>query len=278
MIKISDKIMDPKEIINAYPPDSIEVKIIEILSSSDNIYIYKSLDELKFELNLRINIISASRELNDSNFSFRTFRKSICNPQYWTRTGEGGFLIKDKVTPSDGIKDIFTNSSMYGTECATAIVIVYYKALLNIYPQELFNELFADLHLMNWHYLDKDLDIGYYENVDFLPGDCRYFKNPDVDPLTPEWQGENTIDLGDGTYYGHGLGIGTADEIIKALNENRKEGSKQSAYLMDSATRPNFKYLSIKYYDFIAKLERENYRRILIDYRNFEAKLPKVFC
>lgn len=279
MIEIAGSRINSQDIINEYPPDSIEAKIISILAASDNVYIYTSLDELKFELNMRKNIISASRELNDSNFSFRTFRKSICNPKYWNRTDEGGFLIKSDVTPYDGIKDIYTNSSMYGTECATAIVIVYYKALVNIYPEELFNKLFANIHLMNWHYLDRDLDIGYYEgDIDFLPGDCRYFKNPDVNPLTPEWQGENAIDLGDGTYYGHGIGIGTAEDIIESLNENRKEGSTVSAYLLDSATRPNFKYLSKKYYNFISSPEGENYRKAWIYYRNFEKKLPKVFC
>lgn len=278
MIEISGSRINTQDIINEYPPDSIEAKILGILSSSDSLYIYESLDELKFELNMRKNIISASRELNASDFSFRTFRKSVCNLEYWIRTDEGGFLIKDGVKPCDGIKDIFVNSSMYGTECATAIVIVYYKALVNIYPEELFNELFANIHLMNWHYLDRDLDIGYYEDVDFLPGDCRYFKNPDVDPLTPEWQGENVIDLGDGTYYGHGIGIGTGEEIIDALNDNRKEGSTESAYLMDSATGPNFKYLSKQYYDFISKLESENYNRAWVYYRNFEKKLPRVFC
>lgn len=261
MIKINGNRIDFKDIINEYPPDSIERKILEILSSSEIVHIYDSIDALKFELNMRKNIITTSRELNDSRFSFRTFRKSICNPEYWTRTDEGGFLIKEDAKPSDGIRDIFTNSHKYGTECATAIVIVYYKALLNIYPQKLFNELFAGLHLMNWHYLDRDLNIGYYEGeIDFLPGDCRYFKNPDVDPLTPEWQGENAIDLGDGTYYGHGIGINTGDEMIEALNNHRKEGSDESAYLMDSATRPDFKYLADKYINFTSNPQEENYR------------------
>jgi len=261
MIKIAGNELNTNEIIADYPSDSIEVKIINILSSSDKIYTYDSLDQLKFELNMRKNIISASRELNASYFSFRIFRRSKCNPQYWNRTDEGGFLLKDGVKPSEGIRDIFINSSQYGTECATAIVIIYYKALLNIYPEELFNEMFPNIHLMNWHYIDRDLDIGYYENLkDYLPGDCRYFKNPDVNPVTPEWQGENAIDLGDGTYYGHGIGIETADEIIKALNDYRIEDSTESAYLLDSATRPNFKYLANRYLKFTAAQPAFSYR------------------
>jgi ubiquitin len=79
---------------------------------------------------------------------------------------------------------------------------------------------------MNWHY-DRDLGVVYSQGPgDFFPGDCRYFKNPDVNPETPQWQGENVIDLNDGKYYGHGIGIRTADEIINALNERRKEGDR----------------------------------------------------
>lgn len=261
MIKISGNEINSNEITAEYPPNSVEVKILNILSSSDKTYVYDSLDQLKFELNMRKNIISASRELNSSRFAFKIFRKSKCNPKYWNRTDEGGFLLKDGVKPSEGIKDIFINSSMYGSECATAIVIIYYKALLNIYPEELFNKMFPNIHLMNWHYIDKDLGVGYYENQkDYLPGDCRYFKNPDVNPLTPEWQGENVIDLGDGNYYGHGIGIETADEIISALNDYRIEDSTKSAYLLDAATRPNFKYLANKYLEFTKTMEAFSYR------------------
>lgn len=260
MIKISGEIIDPISIIGEYPPNSIEVEIINILSSGEEVYVYDSIDQLKFELSMRINIIGASRALNASNFSFRIFRKSICNPRYWNRTDEGGFLLKEGVKPSDGINDIYINSSLYGTECATAMVIVFYKALVNVYPEELFNKMFPNIHLMNWHYIDRDLGIGYYEGLEaYLPGDCRYIKNPDVDPLTPEWQGENAIDLGNGTYYGHGIGIKTVEEIIEVLNDYRIEGSTVSAYLLDSATRPNFKYLANRYLKYNTRIDFSSY-------------------
>jgi len=249
MIKIGSNIINPDRLINEYSPGSIEQKTIEILSTSSEVYEYDSINQLKFELNLRMNIVKAAVELNNSDFSFRTFRKSQCNPEYWTRTDEGGFLIKEDVKPFDAINDILVNSSKYGTECATAIVIVYYLALARVFPEKLFNEMFPDLYLMNWKSLDEDL--GIYtdrEPKDYLPGDCRYFKNPDVDPLTPEWQGENVIDLGNGTYYGHGIGIENAEGIITALNRHRMSDEAESAHLMDSVIRPSFKYLSYKYY------------------------------
>ncbi|WP_432404691.1 protein-glutamine gamma-glutamyltransferase [Wukongibacter sp. M2B1] len=275
MIKISGEIIDPNTIISAYPPNSIEIEILNTLTSSEEVYVYDSIDQLKFELNMRSSIIKASRDLNESSFSFKIFRKSICNPKYWNRTDEGGFLLKEGVKPSDGIKDIYTNSSLYGTECATAMVIVFYKALVDIYPEELFNKMFPNIHLMNWHYIDRDLDIGYYENLDdYLPGDCRYFKNPDVDPLTPEWQGENVIDLGDGTYYGHGVGIETGEEIIDVLNYFRIENSSTSAYLLDSATRPNFKYLYNRYLKFNTRIEFSSYRLP----RRYDNRIAAIYC
>ncbi|TDT51227.1 protein-glutamine gamma-glutamyltransferase [Fonticella tunisiensis] len=262
MIKISGSPINSNDVLNQYPQNSIERKIISILSSSSSTYNYKSLKELKFELNLRVNIINASRELNGTNFAFAVFRKSRCNPDYWERTDEGGFLLKKGVKPSHAIKDIYINASKYATECATAMVIVYYKALLNIFPEELFNDLFSEIYLMDWQHIDRDLgNIGYMEKEeDYLPGDRRYFKNPAVDPVHPEWQGENAIDLGDGTYYGHGIGIKTAEKIIDILNKLRKNDAQISAYLMDLAGRPDFKYLADKFYSFSSRLLKRNYK------------------
>lgn len=258
MIKISGSSVNPENIFSQYSLNNIQKNIVTSMSASNKVYEYASLDQLKFELDLRISIINVSRKLNGSNFAFRVFTKSFCNKVFWTRTNEGGFLLKSNVKPNEAIDDIFTNGHKYGTECATAMVIIFYKAVLDLYPTELFNSMFPNIQLMNWHYLSKNLGLNYYGNqTDYFPGDCRYFKNPDVNPLTPELQGENAIDLGNGTYYGHGMGITTGEGIIRILNRNRKIGAKRSAYLMDSATRPDFKYLHYKYYNFTHRLAEE---------------------
>jgi protein-glutamine gamma-glutamyltransferase len=245
MIKIDSQIVDPNAFINKYNLNPTGQKIIGILSASDHTYKYSSEYQLKFEVDLRSSIVNAAIALNRSNFSFKVFRKSMCNTDYWLRTDNGGFLLLDNVKPSDAINDIYINSSLYGTECATAMVIVYYKALVDVLPESVFNKLFPEIYLMNWQHLDRNLGIVDYPNVnDYLPGDGRYFKNPDVNPLTPEWQGENVFDLGNGMYYGHGVGIGNANKFISGLNHNRVPGSTKSAYLLDSAKRPNFKHLA----------------------------------
>lgn len=245
MIVISNNVVQAEDIKKDYAQDSVEWIIIDRLASSNVRFSYSSLEQFKFELQLRNEIIAASRELNKSGMDFEIFRESRCNPDYWTRTREGGFLLKSGVKPSDAIQDIFKNGRKYGTECATAMMIVYYKALLSVYSEDLFNKLFPRIELMDWHHVDRRLQevAGMQKSAVYLPGDRRYFANPDVSPVTPEWQGENVIDLGNGLYYGHGLGIYDAERIIQSLNRNRVEDADETAYLMDSAGRPDFKRL-----------------------------------
>lgn len=71
----------------------------------------------------------------------------------------------------------------------------FYKALLSLYEEETFNRLFANLLLYTWDY-DQDLRLITKTGGDLVPGDLVYFKNPQVNPATIEWQGENTIYLG----------------------------------------------------------------------------------
>lgn len=246
MIIIADKEMRLEDLEPEYEEKGVEREIISIFISSRQEYFYDSLYQLKFELRLRKEIILASYELYKSGLGFAVFRKTKCNPAYWNRAGDGGFVLKNNAKPSDAIFDIFKNGPMYSTECATAMMIVYYRALLNVYSESLFNKTFPKIELMNWHRIDRLLrEVGAMkQRADYLPGDRRYFKNPDVNPLTPEWQGENVIDLGNELYYGHGIGIHNANIIIQELNKNRDENADESARLLDSAGRPDFKRLA----------------------------------
>ncbi|HHW21508.1 MAG TPA: protein-glutamine gamma-glutamyltransferase [Clostridiaceae bacterium] len=248
MIRIGGQPLQPETIRTRYGSDSIKRVIINKLNDSDVSYSYRTIEALDFELDSRAAIVRAAVSLNDSYFSFRVFKEAKCNPEYWERTDIGGFLLKPNVSPYKAIKDILKNSRLYGTECSTAIVIVFYLGLTEILPEELFNELFSNLYLMNWKYLDKDLGVRSFNNIkDTLPGDCLYVANPDVDPETPEWQGENVIQLINGKYYGHGIGIRTIEGFIRALNQNRKRGATRSAYLTDTVVRPDYMYLYRRY-------------------------------
>jgi protein-glutamine gamma-glutamyltransferase len=199
---------------------------------------------MSFEQQLRGNIVAAAKELNDSRVSFAVFAKSKCNPDYWNRTGDGGFQLKEQVLPADAIRDIYLNGRLYAFECATAMVIVLYKAVLDSIVEQQFNTLFTNLYLHSWQY-DQDLRLTTLNiNRENLPGDILYFKNPDFSPETPQWRGLNVVKMDQKLYYGHGLGITTAENVIAKLNQHRKSGSTTSAYLLPQATYPDFTYLS----------------------------------
>ncbi len=251
MIQIDRNLITDDSVIRQYQTGSTKRQIADMMHNSDAVYTYASVKMLDFELSARREIVNASERLNNSFFTFKLFKDSTCNPAYWDRTQEGGFRLKKQANPHEAIRDILRNSRMYGTECATAIVIVFYLGLVEVMPPELFDRLFGDMYLMDWKYLDVDLGVRTYRGVkNSLPGDCLYFKNPDVNPDTPEWQGENAIELLNGYYYGHGIGIKTAESMIRELNRNRVHGSQNSAYLMDQIVKPDFRYLGNKYNEY----------------------------
>ncbi|MCR8844978.1 protein-glutamine gamma-glutamyltransferase [Paenibacillus sp. SC116] len=221
------------EQINMMPLSTLERSILSKKQNSPVVYRYDSLGALNFELKTRVSIVEAAKTLNASGVDFADFDKSRCNEQFWIRMENGGFQLRSDVLPSDGINDIFRNGKLYAFECSMAIVMVLYKAILDVLPKQTFNRHFQDLVLYGWHY-DKDLPLRKIESgLEVYPGDVQYFKNPDYDPETPEWQGENVVVLGDDLYFGHGIGIRTSRGMIDALNKARRPFSYTSAYLMD---------------------------------------------
>ena len=105
-------------------------EIVQLMNSYQETYSYRDYSQFLFELNLRLASINAAKELYKSGVKFATFATSRCNEKLWTLTRHGGFVIRPGVKPSDAIRDIFNNGQLYAFECATSIVIVYYKAVL----------------------------------------------------------------------------------------------------------------------------------------------------
>ncbi|HWO95050.1 MAG TPA: protein-glutamine gamma-glutamyltransferase [Bacillus sp. (in: firmicutes)] len=242
MIKINQKWIDASQIDSGVLSKEA-LKILQSMGKYSKVFEYETMAQLEFELALRLQIMEAAVSLYNSGVRFATFRTSKCNEKYWRRTEKGAFILKPNVLPQTGIEDIFRNGNKYAFECATAMVVVFYKAVLESIDKNQFNRLFAGLYLYDWQY-DKDLDLNSHNGTDFLPGDCVYFKNPDYNPKTPQWQGENAIILDENLYYGHGIGITTRDVIIGFLNTKRKKNPKHTAFLTPQIVRPNFYYLS----------------------------------
>lgn len=240
MIQLSGRPFQQKGI---WKPGSIERVIIKHMQEDPVVYSYTSIAQLAFELEARKNIIESARAMKQGKALFRSFEYSRCNPQYWYLTNAGGFMLKYGVRPSDAIQDIFRNSSLYAFECATACIIIFYHAVLKSIGTTRFNFLFQNLYLYSWHF-DPDLGIQTFYGNHFLPGDVVYFNNPDYNPRTPWFRGENAVVLGDGTYFGHGFGIRTAEQMVQILNKRRKPWGNRSAYLTNLVSRLSYKHLA----------------------------------
>ncbi|MFC0271038.1 protein-glutamine gamma-glutamyltransferase [Metabacillus herbersteinensis] len=217
-------------------------EIIQLMNRYQETYSYTNRSQFLFELKLRMESIQAAEDLYKSGVKFATFATSRCNEKLWTLTSQGGFVIRQGVSPSDAINDIFNNGQLYAFECATSIVIVYYKAVLESIDLNQFNRLYQGMILYDWHF-DDDLSIYTRRGNDYLPGDCLYFKNPDFNPKTPQWRGENAIYLGNNLFYGHGIGIKDAAGIIESLSKKRRPGATESPFLLSQVTRLDAKFL-----------------------------------
>ncbi|BCB04939.1 protein-glutamine gamma-glutamyltransferase [Bacillus sp. KH172YL63] len=217
----------------------VEEIIFQTLKGSPTDYRYQHLGELKYELKIRERIISNAKALNESDAKFSAFEHSTFNTAYWDKTPYG-YRLKESKRPSDGIEDIFTNSSAYSFECVTSIVLIYYKSILDTIRTSSFNELFSPLLVWGHHY-DDDMGMVTYEGLDYIPGDVYYFYNPDFED--PIWMGENSVFLKENEYFGHGVGVVSHDEMIDALNTLRKKDAKESAYLLNQVTRLKFSEL-----------------------------------
>lgn len=245
MIAIGGSRIDALPDFPGFEPDALQRGILDTMRKSAETYAYETAGELAFELRLRKALVESARALARSGMAFEVFRDARANPEYWEVTGEGGFRLKPGARPSEAVRDIFRSGRLYGTECATAMVIVYYRAMLDVMPDEQFDQLFGGIYLFDWERLDSNLMLGDHRRIaDELPGDARYFVNPDVDPLHPEWQGENAFYLGGGQYYGHGIGVAGAERILRALNGGRREGATREAYLLPGGKRQDYRRLA----------------------------------
>lgn len=237
MIQFADG-SGPISLVALTPPERM---IYDMKMASSVTYTYDSPASLFFELRLRANILESSRQMSLSGTRFATFATSTCNPWYWVRLPKGAFVLRDNVSPAEAIRDIYRNGPMYAFECATAMVIVLYRAILETVGDAVFNQKFANITLYDWNY-DRDL---YLQRVNpaygVFPGDIVYFENPDVNPLTPWWIGENTVKMDERYYFGHGIGIVPYEQIIASLNRNRRPGAMISAFLSDIVVAPGYR-------------------------------------
>lgn len=141
MIIISGQVLRPQDIANWQTEESLVPYINDLLNSPVQ-FDYGSIAELMFEVRLRRHIVEAARELHGSGVKFATFAKTYGNTAYWRVTPEGALELKYRIPASKAIRDIIENGAFYAFECATAIVVIYYLAVLKTIGEERFNRRF----------------------------------------------------------------------------------------------------------------------------------------
>ena len=208
MILINGSPLDVSLIAGEYPENSVQRRVLEQMSISPEKYRYGDTDQLRFELDMRNEIVNAARALSRSGLRFAVFRRSAVNPDYWDRTDNGGFRLKRGVKASEAIRiSIKRTKICHRVRDRDGDRLL--RAILRMLPEETFNSFFRSVYLMNWHRLDFAARGGHAGRAaDIMPGDRGYFRNPDVDPETPELQGKTSSSCS--VFYGHGIGIATS--------------------------------------------------------------------
>lgn len=204
-------------------------------------------------------MVDASHAMADAKHEFGDLK---ANKQLWRTEGTemGTMHLKPGKRPSEAIRDIFEHPEKYQFECATALVVLRYKAMLELIGERDFDRICKDLKCGPW---EQENDAAAAWKVrgkgqegkvaatdadvknDLKPGDYTYFKNWSVSiaGYNAGWQGENVISLGKGMYYGHPFGIVSGKEIVDYLNQNRRTtGNVKSASLLDlrASVDPSF--------------------------------------
>lgn len=197
-------------------------------------------------------LVNACEEMDRARHRFSSFAEQSFSGAMWMpREGERTtFQVKPGVKPSVAVQHICAHPDEYRFECATAIVIVYYKAILELIGPEDFDRAYPELKIGPWNYDSKlephirltgssRTEAAATARASLQVGDYTFIRNWDVtrEARAGGWQGENVIYLGNGRFYGHPFGIATDAEIIEFLNERRMPGSTRSASLSEVRRR-----------------------------------------
>ncbi len=203
-------------------------------------------------------MVGACEDMDRVKHQFALIKDQTFNAALWQPMGNGAFSVKPGVKPSDAVKDMFTNPGLYKFECATALVIVHYKAMLDLLGPKDFDAVCANLKMGPWVYEstlqtnwktsgDSQADAAPARQAELRAGDYTYFRNWDVSDTARAagWQGENVIALGGGKFYGHPFGVSTEAHIVDYLNQQRNPGSTRSATMLDLQARLDSKLLEL---------------------------------
>jgi protein-glutamine gamma-glutamyltransferase len=204
---------------------------------------YTSEQRLRDYIKLAQEMVKAAEKVNELGIGFNgRVRAEFTESDNFEVRGAAGIQVKNGKKPSDGIDEIFAKPKKATFDCSSATMLIAHKAMKEVYGAAQYDTKIKRLEIDGFE-VDPDLRARYgHDKVPIRPGDRVLFYNPDA--AQQAWERENTIYLGGGKYFAHGLvdpknrngaKIYTEAKLIELLNGLRRDNATQSAYKDDSS-------------------------------------------
>lgn len=183
--------------------------------TSDSLHVLNS-----FELILRRHICEAATNQFASGLQFNApYTVANCSSTnvFWETNGVG-ISIKAGANTADAIENIFSSGATFGADCYSALVIVWYKAVLDTFEEcspangrSKFASSFSSITISSTNSTYPP-NLGNQTYSSYRFGDWRYIDNPDFALSTPQFKGFNVIQMTDGVqdwdeFYEHPYGV-----------------------------------------------------------------------
>jgi hypothetical protein len=219
----------------------VAIEILEKMIESrveKKTYNYKSAEDLVKEIKLRIYIITAAKEwaqgMKDRRVAFpgdntpiRFTGSSAIEPTRVKMKIDGVDRELTGIRPKDGapsqaldaLRKVSKDNPVIA-DCASTVYLVILTALRLYLGPDGFDKLFSKekpFVIAGPYGIDRFVKLTT-EKTDLLPGDTRVFENKGA--KDPSYVNENTIYLGDNSYYAPGIGIMTYDDLMKWLKDH----------------------------------------------------------
>jgi hypothetical protein len=219
-------------------------------------YEYEGPGELWNDLTIRLRIIEAAAAFNAKGHGFAgDDLANIKGSKHWERQdvaliipmGDKKVLVPGivwkrgpKSSLSEAVDELYSKKGSY--DCASAISVIVLKAFTESY-KSVRKEFLKEERMVviaGGYTFPTDpspsKDMITVKDKVLIPGDICYFFNPGS--KRGVWLRENAIYLGDGRFFGHGIGIKSYQEMAGTLYGH--SGSVwQFPYLLEQKGRPN---------------------------------------
>lgn len=206
-------------------------------------------------------VVSACLEMHQAHHEFAIAPRQKFSSEFWRRDGQlshfATFHLKPGAKASAAMNDVFLHPDAYRFECATALVLVYYRAIQKLIGDADFDRIMGDLKIGPWEFEadlerfllrsgrgDQPATEARAEALKF--GEYTYTKNWAVSwwGWAKGCQGQNQIRLDQDLYYAHSYELVGQGDIVARENGARVFGAQTSASMTDRQERLDPKLLA----------------------------------